>query len=184
MNKRVFALGALLVCALFGLAALPAVAADVAVVDTARVLTESKPGRDGEAHLQKVRDVLQQGLADLQKLYKGKEKSKEAQAALQNGHAALERQLAVERQAVLQALGQCLDAAVKQWRKANGKYEVVLARQNLLDHAPAVDMTAAVMKEMDKQKPVFPELPTVTVTPPAEAKKPEPKATPKATPKR
>lgn len=154
------------------LATLPADAANMAVVDTARVLAESRPGKAGEAHLQKVRGVLQQGLDDLKNAYRGKENTREAQAALQSGYVALERQMAAERQAVLQVLGKALDEAVKEWRTANGKYDIVISRQTLLDSAPSVDVTGAVMKEMDKQKPQFPALPTVQVNPPEAEKKP------------
>lgn len=177
MNKRIL-LSALAIVLSAGLlvSALPVQAAEIGVVDTSKVLSESKPGKAGEAHLQKVQVVLQKGLDDLQKIYKGKEKSAEAQNAIREGYVALERQMAAERQAVLQVLAGCLEKAVKEWRSDNKKYDIVISRQTLLDSAASVDVTTSVMKEMDKQKAEFPELPTVKVTAPAEEKKPAPAA--------
>lgn len=145
----------------------------LAVVDTNRILSESQPGKAGEAHLTKVRNVLQKGLDDLQKIYKGKEKTAEAQGAIRQGYMAVEQQLATERQAVLQILSKALDTAVQEWRKGNKKVQAVVSKQMLLDNDAEIDVTTAVMKEMDKQKPTFPPLPNVQLTPP---KKEEPKA--------
>lgn len=152
-------------------------AESIAVVDTNRILLESTPAKEGEAHLIKVREVLQKGLDDLQALYKGKEKTAEAQTAIRQGYQALEQQLAVERQAVLQVLGAALDTSIKGWRGKNTKYLVVISAQALLDSAASVDVTTAVMQEMNKQKVTFPALPTVQLTPP---KKADTKAAPQA----
>lgn len=146
----------------------------VGVVDTARILSESQPGKAGEAHLQKVQAVLQKGLDDLQKMYKGKEKTPQAQAAIRDGYVALERQMAAERQAVLQALGLVMDKAVKDWRAKNKSTLMVISKQMLLDADVIIDVTTDVMQEMDKQKAEFPALPTVQLTPP---QKEEPKPT-------
>lgn len=169
-----------LCCLLVALSFVPACvdagkAESIAVVDTARILAESQPAKEGEAHLLKVRAVLQKGLTDLQAMYKGKEKTTEAQAAIQQGYQALEQQLAIERQAILQILEGALDASVKGWRAKNTKYLAVASKQMLLDSAPSIDVTTAVMQEMDKQKVTFPALPTVQLTPP---KKAEPKPAP------
>lgn len=180
MNKRIFLpLLALLLTAGLAMGTLSANAADIAVVDTAKILSDSKPGKAGEAHLQKVQTVLQKGLDDLQKIYKGKEKSAEAQNAIREGYVALERQMGAERQAVLQVLAGALEKAIKDWRNDNKKYDIVMSRQNLLDSSASVDVTASVMKEMDKQKVEFPALPTVKVTPPTEEKKEEKKPAPR-----
>ena len=165
MNKALFPafLGALCLTLLFSATLAHA---ELAVVDTERVLRESQPGKDGEVHLQKVRDVLQKGMDDLQALYKGKEKSTDAQKAMTEGYMALERQMGAERQAVLNILGQNLTEAVRQWRLANTKYTAVISRQALLDSDKSLDVTSAILLEMNKQKPQFPPLPTVTLNTP------------------
>ncbi|MEG2173494.1 MAG: OmpH family outer membrane protein [Desulfovibrionaceae bacterium] len=154
-----------------------ATAESIGVVNTNRILTESQPAKAGEAHLKKVQGVLQKGLDDLQKMYKGKEKTPQAQQAIREGYAALEQQMAAEKQAVLQVLGKALDKAVKEWRADNKKILVVVSQQVLLDADASVDVTSAVMQEMNQQKPEFPALPTVKVNPP-------PKEEAKAAPKR
>lgn len=138
----------------------------IAVVDTARILAESAPAKAGEAHLQQVHAVLQKGLDDVQALYKGKEQSPEAQQAVREAHTALERQLTVERQAVLHILGNMLDRCVKQWRVAYPTHSIVISKQMLLDSDNSLDVTPAIMTEMNAAQPVFPPLPTVTVNTP------------------
>lgn len=53
-----------------------------AVVDTARILTESAPAKAGDAHMLRVQNILQKALNDLQAVYKGKESTPAAQKAL------------------------------------------------------------------------------------------------------
>lgn len=69
----------------------------------------------------------------------------------------------VERAAALQSE---LTAAVEAWLKRNPKFHAVLARQLLLGADAKLDATGAVMKEMNKRKPKFAELPTVKVNKP------------------
>lgn len=78
----------------------------------------------------------------------------------------MERQLALERQAVLQILSDLLNKAVKQWRAANSKYTAAISKQMLLDADAGLEVTDAFMKYMNKAKPVFPVSPTVTINPP------------------
>lgn len=144
-----------------------------AVVDTAKILSESAPAKAGEAHLQKVQAVLQKGMDDLQKIHKGKESTPTAQRALREGYQALELQLAKERQAVLQVLGDALEKSVKTWRSKNKKYLAVITKQTLLDSDASADVTPAIMQEMNKQAVTFADLPTVQVQAPAQ---PAPKA--------
>ena len=77
-----------LACALALCAALPcgAQAADIAVVDVARVYAESKAAQEADTHVNKVRAVLQQGMASLEKnLDERKLSQKEREAELNAG---------------------------------------------------------------------------------------------------
>lgn len=136
----------------------------VAVVDTARIFSQSMPSQEAEKHLQKVQQTLQKGLTDLAALYKGKENTPEGQKTLTEGYNALQKQMATERQALSDLLQQTLHTTIKAWRATNG-YSVVIAKQNLLDSDNAVDVTEAILVEMNKQKLTFPPLPTVTIRP-------------------
>ena len=151
-------------------------ATEIAVVDTEKLLSQSEPGKQGQAHLGAVQKVLQKGYDDLRALYRGQGNTAEAQNAIAQGRAALERQMEVERSAVMAALQSELMASVEAWRKKNPKFHAVIARQLLLDAAPKLDVTSAVMKEMNRRKPKFAALPTVTVN------KPEPPARPEQAP--
>ena len=140
--------------------------AGLAVVDVERVFRESVPGKAGEAHLAQARDVLQKGFEELRGLYKGKEDTAEAKAALREGQAALERQFAADRLAVRQKLTAYLENVVRIWFAANAqRYAInaVAPAGALFAYSPALDVTDAVMREMDKEKPTFHALPTVTV---------------------
>ena len=152
-----------------GVAAGTAPATEIAVVDAERILAQSTPGKKGQEHLNEVQKVLQKGYNDLVALYRGRENSPEAQEIIRQGQAALEQQMAVERNAVLAVLQSELMAATEAWQKKNPKIQAVVSRQLLLGAVPKLDVTSAVMKEMNKRTPKFAALPTVTVNKPAPA---------------
>lgn len=154
---------------LMGVAAGTAPATEIAVVDAERILAQSTPGKNGQEHLNEVQKVLQKGYNDLVALYRGRENSPEAQEIIRQGQAALEQQMAVERNAVLAVLQSELMAATEAWQKKNPKVQAVVSRQLLLGAVPKLDVTSAVMKEMNKRTPKFAALPTVTVNKPAPA---------------
>lgn len=154
---------------LMGVAAGTAPATEIAVVDAERILAQSTPGKKGQEHLNEVQKVLQKGYNDLVALYRGRENSPEAQEIIRQGQAALEQQMAVERNAVLAVLQSELMAATEAWQKKNPKVQAVVSRQLLLGAVPKLDVTSAVMKEMNKRTPKFAALPTVTVNKPAPA---------------
>ena len=152
----------------------PVRADGLAVVDVERIFRESTPGKAGEAHLTQARDILLKGLDELRAIYKGMEEKPEAKAALREGQAALDRQFAADRLAVWQVLTAHLEHAIRIWFGVNAQgasINAVAPASALFVYSPALDVTDAVMREMDKEKPTFHALPTVTV-----------KANPQATP--
>ena len=177
-------------------------AAGLAVVDVDRIFRESAPGKAGETHLGQVRDILQKGLDELRGFYKGKEDTAEARAALRDGQAALEQQFAADHLAVRQVLSATLAKVILAWFAANAQGTAISAvapASAFFAYNPALDVTDAVMQEMDKEKPAFHPLPTVSVqaNPAAkpqadpqarpgpkanQAAKPSPKASPQARP--
>jgi len=154
----------------------------LAVVDVERIFRESAPGKAGETHLGQARDILQKGLDELRAFYKGKEDTAEAKAALREGQAALERQFSADRLAVRQVLAATLENVVRVWFAVNAKnltISAIIPASSFLTYSPALDVTDAVMREMDKEKPVFHALPSVTVKAnPQAAQESSPKATP------
>jgi len=103
---------------------------------------------------------------ELKELYKGKEDTPEAQTALRDVQAALERQFAAERHAVRQVLTAVLEKVVREWFTANAQSAAIRAVAPagvFFAYSPVLDITDAVMREMNKEKPEFPALPTVKV---------------------
>ena len=140
----------------------------LAVVDVERIFRESTPGKAGEAHLEKVRDVLQKGMDEFIALYRGREETEEAQVALREVAATLERQFAAERMGVRQVLTVHLEEIVRTWFVANTQRTAprAVAPANIFfAFNPDMDITDIIMREMNKVKPTFSDLPTVTVQP-------------------
>ena len=141
-------------------------AGELAVVDVDRIFRESEPGKAGDAHLKQARDILQKGFEDLRALYKGKEDTAEAVAALREGHAALERQFAADRLAVRQVLTTTLEKVIRTWFEGQGQRDATRAvapANAFFVFSPVLDVTDAILREMNEERPVFPPLPTVRV---------------------
>lgn len=146
--------------------AMPAMATEVAVVDVDKIFTESKHAKAAAAHLTKVQSTLQQGMDKLLAMHKNDTDKPEVQGIVLEAQQTLNTQLAIEAEKVDMIMSDLLTQAVKNWRKANSKYEVVMSSRLVLDFAGAVDVTAGVMKEFEKLTPKFPDMPTVQVTGP------------------
>lgn len=141
-------------------------------VDVEKVLSQSKAAKAGQEHLNKVRKVLEDGYAKLEKTL-AKQPDAEKRQGLVEGANALQRQMNIEQQAVTNVVSQMMLAEVQNWRKTN-KADLVLPRQNALDASPGIDITGEIISAMDKKEPKFADLPKVTVN------SPEAKADPKA----
>lgn len=151
----------------FGPAAHPARAAEpVVVVDTHVLAEQSTPGRAAAAYLDQVQASLQKSLDELQAVWKGRENTDEARAALAQGRAVLEQQLSLYRLSVGQEVNRVMAEAVKVWRGKNKKTRMVLPAAGSLGFDPDVDVTKEVLREMNKLQASFPDMPRVTVQQP------------------
>lgn len=169
---RVSILVPALVCGLclFGTLAGVSAAAEVAVVDTARIYADSKPGKAAAEHLKRVSVALQQGLDKVAAACKGRENGQEARQALAGAHAVLQRELAAQRQAVAAELNRLLTEAVRRWRTKNRGFVLVLPKQDALYADGGIEVTRAVMAELDRLQARFPKLPDVSVNLPVPGK--------------
>ncbi|MDR3357294.1 MAG: OmpH family outer membrane protein [Desulfovibrio sp.] len=137
----------------------------VVVVDVERVLRESKAAEAGRAHLDAVKERLQKGL-DLLREAVEKDPADQRERSLAEGLQTLRRQVALEEAAANRVVNGLLLEAVRRLRAKN-RHTVVIARQNLLDAEPGVDVTDAVLADMNAgAPPVFAALPEVTVVRP------------------
>lgn len=157
----------------------------IGVVDLNRLMRDSAPGKEGLKFIEARQTKLQSGLDAIQARL---EKNPEDQAALQElqkVYAASQQQMQADGQNVVGALFDAIQSALNSYRERNG-YAVLIRAEALDSFDPALDVTSAVMAEVDKLKIDFkaapaPEAPAVKDEPgedkaPAEAKTAEPAA--------
>ena len=149
---------ALLACVLLAAPA-EALADRTGIVDVEKVLNESAAAKAANEHLAKVQAVLQKGFNDLEKRME-KAKKEERDRELEAGRRVLERQMQIELQAARAVVNQHMLEAVQEWRKSKGG--VVLAKAQVLDYSPKLDITTEVIKGMDKKPVQFNALPVVS----------------------
>ncbi len=143
-----------------------AMAADYAVVDVQKIFTESTPGKAGIEHMKKVQEVLQKAMDEIITLNKGQENTPDGQRAIEGARQVLNRQMAIEQQAVNAALEKELRTVTSDWLKKNTKFMMVVSRQQILGNAAGVDFTSAFLTEMNKRTVTFPDLPKVNINKP------------------
>ncbi len=165
----------LLLMLILCLTASAVMAADYAVIDVQKIFNESKPGKAGIDHMKKVQEVLQKAMDEIIELNKGKENTPEGQRAIESARQLLNRQMAIEQQAVNAILEKELRAVSSDWLKKNTKYMMVLPKQQVLGNAAGVDFSSAFMTEMNKRKVTFPDLPKVNINKPEQTAEPAPK---------
>ena len=145
-------------CGLLMAAPGDALAARTGIVDVNKVYAESKAGKAADAHLAKVQAVLQKGFTDLEKRME-KAKKDERERELASGRAVLERQMQIELAAARAVVDKHMLKFVDKWC---GKDGVVMARAQVLDYGSKLDITDRIIKDMDKEKVTFAELPVVS----------------------
>ena len=136
-------------------------AVKVGVVDMNRLLRDSEPGKEASRFLEGMQKEIQQQIDDVQARL-GKDPENEA----------LQRELQAIYMGGQQRINQRL---VNNYRKANG-LSVVLGTDVAVAYDPALDVTNALLDEMNKQKVNFvsvsnpqPEAPAAAEAPAAEA---------------
>ncbi len=131
------------------------------IVDVERVMRESAPAKAARKHLEEARAVLQKGMDALQEEWKGAPEA-ERRKAVDEGLAALNRQLASEEAAANAVVMKLLREECEKWR-ATHKAVSVVSKQNLLAADAGADITAEIVAAMNARSPEFPALPTVQV---------------------
>ena len=161
---RVFFLPAAVVVLLFSLcvAADAEAKPDVVSVDMQYIMSESQPGKQAEAHLKKVQEVLQQGFDKLRDAHK-KDSEEERNKVYAQGLALLNRQMAVERQAAMRAVQAVIVEEVEKWRKQNDVSLVISRSMVIAGDWDKADYTKTILSRVNKRKVKFADLPTVTI---------------------
>ena len=148
MKNKYIALILALPLAIFLAAAAPRAAeAETAVVDVARVIDASAPGKAGQKYVDNLKASLE---AELERFVKKTAKDKDAQAKAANKQAELNAQFAAEYDRVTARVMDELRKVVAQWIKTNKKgITVVVPAHTALGYAPAADVSGEILKKLN-----------------------------------
>ena len=152
----------------------------VAVVDMSRLLTESEPGKAGMAFLEGLQSDMQNKLNAIQERLEKNDKDEEAQRELQMSYMTFQTRMGKEQQAVAGQLYDMLQKVLGEYRAAHG-YQVIINREVVASFDAKIDVTDAILAEVNKQKITFIPLEQDDAAPAAEqSASPEQKAAPAA----
>ena len=121
-----------------------------------------QPGKQAEAHLKKVREVLQKGFDKLRDAHK-KDSEEERNKVYAQGLAVLNRQMEVERQAAMRVVHEVVVEEVEKWRKKNGVSLVIARSMVVAGDWSKADYTKTILTQVNRRKVKFADLPTVTI---------------------
>ena len=126
----------------------------VAVVDMSRLLTESEPGKAGMAFLEGLQSDMQNKLNAIQERLEKNDKDEEAQRELQMSYMTFQTRMGKEQQNVAGQLYDMLQKVLGEYRQAHG-YQVIINREVVASFDAKVDVTDAILAEVNKQKITF-----------------------------
>ena len=155
MRIRFLVLSLLVLClAVSGCQQTQEPAVKVGVVDMNRLLRDSEPGKEASRFLEGMQKEIQQQIDDVQARL-GKDPENEAlQHELQAIYMGGQQRINAEQQNVVSQLLDLTQRLVNNYRKANG-LSVVLGTDVAVAYDPALDVTNALLDEMNKQKVNF-----------------------------
>ena len=155
MRIRFLVLSLLVLClAVSGCQQTQEPAVKVGVVDMNRLLRDSEPGKEASRFLEGMQKEIQQQIDDVQARL-GKDPENEAlQRELQAIYMGGQQRINAEQQNVVSQLLELTQRLVNNYRKANG-LSVVLGTDVAVAYDPALDVTNALLDEMNKQKVNF-----------------------------
>ena len=152
----------------------------VAVVDMSRLLTESEPGKAGMTFLEGLQSDMQNKLNAIQERLEKNDTDEAAQRELQMSYMTFQTRMGKEQQNVAGQLYDMLQKVLGEYRQAHG-YQVIISREVVASFDAKVDVTDAVLAEVNKQKITFIPLGQDDAAPAAEKPAaPEQKAEPAA----
>lgn len=156
----------------------------LAVVDMARIMRDSEPGKAGVKFLESLQSGMQEKLNAIQARLEKDPKDEAAQKELQGVYMASQQRMQAEQQNVVNLLYDTIQRVLNAYREQQG-YDIILSAEVAAAFNPKADVTAAVIAEVNKQKIDFkprPE-PAAPEAAPAPAAQPQDKEQPKEQPK-
>ena len=129
-------------------------AVKVGVVDMNRLLRDSEPGKEASRFLEGMQKEIQQQIDDVQARLGKDPENENLQRELQAIYLGGQQRINAEQQNVVSQLLDLTQRLVNNYRKANG-LSVVLGTDVAVAYDPALDVTNALLDEMNKQKVNF-----------------------------
>lgn len=129
-------------------------AVKVGVVDMNRLLRDSEPGKEASRFLEGMQKEIQQQIDDVQARLGKDPENENLQRELQAIYMGGQQRINAEQQNVVSQLLDLTQRLVNNYRKANG-LSVVLGTDVAMAYDPALDVTNALLDEMNKQKVNF-----------------------------
>lgn len=156
----------------------------LAVVDMARIMRDSEPGKAGVKFLESLQSGMQEKLNAIQARLEKDPKDEAAQKELQGVYMASQQRMQAEQQNVVNLLYDTIQRVLNAYREQQG-YDIILSAEVAAAFNPKADVTAAVIAEVNKQKIDFKPLPEPAApeAAPAPAAQPQDKEQPKEQPK-
>ena len=156
----------------------------LAVVDMARIMRDSEPGKAGVKFLESLQSGMQEKLNAIQARLEKDPKDEAAQKELQGVYMASQQRMQAEQQNVVNLLYDTIQRVLNAYREQQG-YDIILSAEVAAAFNPKADVTAAVIAEVNKQKIDFKPLPDPAApeAAPAPAAQPQEKEQPKEQPK-
>ena len=132
----------------------------VAVVDMARVMRDSEPGKAGVKFLESLQGDMQTKLNDIQQRLEANPKDAEAQKELQAVYMSAQQRMQVEQQNVVNLLYDTIQRVINTYRTEKG-YAIIISTEAAAAYDSKSDVTNEVLDLVNKQKlefkPVSPE---------------------------
>lgn len=126
----------------------------IGVVDGERLMRDSAPGRDAMKFVEAQQNAVQEQLAALQDKLEKNPEDEAAQKEFQKVYTASIQKLQTEAQNAANLVQDAIKRTLNAWREKNG-YDMLVYSELMASYAPAVDVTKAVLDELDKQKIEF-----------------------------
>ena len=136
----------------------------LAVVDMQRVMRDSEPARAGVKFLEALHAGMQEKIQAIEARLEKNPQDEEAQKELQTVYMTSQQRMQAEQQNVVTLLYDAIQRVMNAYREQNG-YELILNAEVTAAFSPALDVTSAVIAEVNKQKMEFKPLTREAATP-------------------
>lgn len=136
----------------------------VGVADVSRLMRDSEPGKEGIKFLESLEEEVKGSLQEINARLEANPEDEAAIQELQTVYASAQQSIQIQGQNVAGALYDLLQKVLDQYRAEHG-YDFILGQDTVVSFNPAIDVTNAIMAELNKQKIEFKPVATPALTP-------------------